>query len=139
MTPARAFVIVLAILMYGWLLDTATGQTVGDRATTELRYCGTPARNLDGSIKRSTTVVNAFRKVHPCPSTLSVMGACPGWSVDHVIPLACGGCDAVSNMQWLPDAIKSNSNDWSKDRWERKVYEVGTIYNGPSCGLQIVK
>jgi 5-methylcytosine-specific restriction endonuclease McrA len=49
-------------------------------------------------------------------------GACPGWEVDHVIPLACGGCDAVANMQWLPSGAKSTSSPLAKDRWERRVY-----------------
>jgi len=28
-------------------------------------------------------------------------GACPGYEVDHIEPLACGGADDSSNMQWL--------------------------------------
>ena len=47
------------------------------------------------------------------------------WQVDHVIPLVCGGCDAVVNMQWLPAAIKTCAASTGvpcKDRWEQKVY-----------------
>jgi len=29
-----------------------------------------------------------------------VSGRCPGYVVDHVKPLECGGADAPSNMQW---------------------------------------
>jgi len=43
----------------------------------------------------------AFRRSHPCPSTGKTRGACPGYEVDHVRPLACGGPDDPSNMQWL--------------------------------------
>lgn len=28
-------------------------------------------------------------------------GACPGWNIDHVVPLCRGGADAVWNLQWL--------------------------------------
>jgi hypothetical protein len=42
--------------------------------------------------------------------------------MDHTIPLACGGCDAVVNLSWLPTAIKSGGSPQNKDRWERRVY-----------------
>ena len=82
-------------------------------------------RNLDGSIKRSTAVRAAFARRWPCPSTGEVTGACSGWAMDHIIPLAVGGCDAVENAQWLPVAIKSCAASTAlpcKDRWELRVY-----------------
>lgn len=89
----------------------------------ETRYCtAAPKRDADGSIYRRADVLRAFRRVHPCPSTGKATGACPGWAIDHVIPLACGGCDSVSNLTWLPIEIKSCTGDKCKDRWERKVY-----------------
>lgn len=89
----------------------------------EERYCvASPARDSDGTISRSGSVLHAFRKAHPCPATGIPYGSCPGWNIDHVIPLACGGCDAVSNLQWLPVQIKRCSDDACKDRWERTVY-----------------
>jgi hypothetical protein len=88
----------------------------------EVRTCGAPARNADGSIKRSSAVLAAFRRANPCPSTGLTTGACPGWALDHVIPLASCGCDAVWNLQWLPNAMKSAAGDLPKDRWERRVY-----------------
>jgi hypothetical protein len=48
--------------------------------------------------------------------TLFSSGACPGYRKGHVIPLACGGPDAVSNLQWQTIAAAR-----AKDRWERKV------------------
>lgn len=55
-------------------------------------------------------------------------GACPDWQVDHVIPRDNGGCDVVSNMQWLPVWLKTCAGH-CKDRFERKIYckpvEVG--------------
>lgn len=88
----------------------------------EVRYCGAPERLADGSIKRRSDVLVAFRKAHPCPATGLTKGACPGWAIDHVVPLVCGGCDAVSNLQWLPNQIKSAAGIYPKDRWEQRVY-----------------
>ena len=88
----------------------------------ETRYCGPPARDAEGRIARRMDVVAAFRSLYPCPSTWEYAGACPAWAVDHVIPLAVGGCDAVSNLQWLPLNLKSCTGA-CKDRWERDVYK----------------
>lgn len=88
----------------------------------ELRYCGAPQRDADGSIYRSAEVIAAFKQEHPCPVNGKRSGSCPGWAIDHVIPLACGGCDAVSNMQWLPNGLKSAAKI-GKDRFERRIYE----------------
>lgn len=87
----------------------------------ELRYCGIPKRDEDGSISRSSEVIAQFKRIHPCPVNLKTSGTCNGWAIDHVIPLSCGGCDAVSNMQWLPNEIKSSKI--GKDRFERKIYQ----------------
>lgn len=57
--------------------------------------------DADARIARSQTEVRAFRKEHPCPSTQKVRGRCPGYQVDHVIPLCAGGQDHRSNMHWL--------------------------------------
>lgn len=43
---------------------------------------------------------DAFRRTHPCPATGKVRGACPGYVVDHILPLCAGGEDRPSNMQW---------------------------------------
>ncbi len=51
--------------------------------------------------KRSRSARSAFRRVYPCPTTGKTTGSCPGYEVDHVVPLACGGRDAPWNMQWL--------------------------------------
>jgi hypothetical protein len=89
----------------------------------ETRYCTIePVRTETGRIARRTDVLVAFRKIHPCPSTGSRFGACPGWNIDHVVPLAVGGCDSVSNLQWLPVGIKRCAGNLCKDRWERRVY-----------------
>lgn len=88
----------------------------------ETRYCGEPKRDGQGRIVRRADVLNAFAKRYPCPSTGERKRSCKGWAIDHVIPLAVGGCDSVHNLQWLPHEIKSCAGDVCKDRWERKVY-----------------
>lgn len=89
---------------------------------TDPRVCGIPKRDKDGSISRSKAAIKEFMSLHPCPSTNKKKGACAGWAIDHVIPLASCGCDSVVNMQWLPNSIKSAAGTNAKDRWERKVY-----------------
>lgn len=39
----------------------------------------------------------------------------PGYVLDHIVPLACGGADAPSNMQW-----QTVADGKAKDKWERK-------------------
>lgn len=87
------------------------------------RYTGQPpARDPDGTIHRSSASIAAFRREHPCPATGLTTGACPGWSIDHVVPLVCQGADRIDNMQWLPWQIKAASGPYPKDRWEQRVY-----------------
>ena len=52
------------------------------------------------SMARDRNQVHLFRSTHPCPATHHITGACPGWVVDHKMPLCAGGLDAPSNMQW---------------------------------------
>jgi hypothetical protein len=82
----------------------------------EMRYCGPPKRDVTGKIIRDPKVTRRFQLLHPCPESGRVTGACPGWAIDHVIPLACGGCDAVFNMQWLDTVTKRR-----KDSFERNI------------------
>ena len=73
------------------------------------------AYNASAKTIRSASQVVAFKKLHLCPSTGKAKGACPGWVVDHVIPLACGGKDLPINMQWMTAADAK-----AKDKWEIK-------------------
>lgn len=86
------------------------------------RYCGPPARDADGTILRSRAVLREFQAIYPCPANGKASGACPGWYRDHVLPLVCGGCDSIGNLQWLPGEIKTCAGTTCKDRWERRVY-----------------
>jgi hypothetical protein len=105
----------------------------------EIRYCGPPARLADGSIRRRADVIAAFRKFHPCPGTLKFTGACANWSINHEIPLACGGCDAVFNMRWLPNDVKSAAGPHAVDRFERKINAATPpIADTAACKLEAV-
>lgn len=120
----KYLLVAIALICTGLLAGCAAVQADALTVTplVEQRYCGVPPRDADGSLHRRSDVLTAFQHAHPCPSTGSITGACPGWSKDHVIPLACGGCDAVSNLQWLPYAAKSASGVVPKDRFERYIY-----------------
>jgi len=105
----------------------------------ETRYQGSPIRNADGTIHRSAAVLTAFQKWHPCPSTMKFTGACPGWAKNHVIPLACGGKDEVSNLQWVPTDIKSCSGPHCIDRFERYINAATPSYpDTASCVNKVV-
>lgn len=102
----------------------------------EYRYVQEIKRDAKGQILRRADVLVAFKRIHPCPSTGKSTGACRGWALNHIIPLACGGADAVSNLQWSPVITKSCWQDWCQDRFERKIYAIGA--GTPSCKNEIV-
>jgi hypothetical protein len=68
----------------------------------------------EAKIHRSHAAIAQFKREQPCPATGNQIGRCPGWIIDHIIALACGGPDTSTNMQWqtIDDAKK-------KDRLER--------------------
>jgi len=73
-------------------------------------------RDAHGRIKRSAKAKQAFKTTHPCPATGQSKGACAGYVIDHIQPLACGGADEPENMQWQTVAAGK-----AKDRWERET------------------
>jgi hypothetical protein len=72
------------------------------------------------STKRSYTAVVDFKKAQPCPATGATKGPCKGYVIDHIAPLACGGVDRPSNMQW-----QSIAEAKAKDKWERQGCSKG--------------
>ena len=76
---------------------------------------------LESAVKRRRTVSNILTLVRQMAIT---RGSCPGYLIDHVTALACGGDDAPSNMQW-----QSVAEGKAKDKWERKGCQVGSTVN----------
>jgi hypothetical protein len=76
-------------------------------------HTSTAQHDQHGRIKRSAHAKDEFKRAHPCPSTSRRTGACPGYVIDHVVPLKRGGADHPSNMQWQTVADAK-----AKDRWE---------------------
>jgi hypothetical protein len=66
------------------------------------------ARDTDGRIQRSAAARHAFARRTGFPNGR------PGYIIDHVVPLACGGADGQTNMQWQTVAEAK-----AKDRTER--------------------
>ena len=71
-------------------------------------------RDSHGKIKRSQAAKSEFERQSPCPSTGKASGKCPGYVVDHINPLECGGADNPSNMQW-----QTVAEGKAKDKTER--------------------
>ena len=65
--------------------------------------------------QRSYKAKAIFKYLHPCPANGNRGGACPGYVIDHIKALACGGADAPENMQW-----QTVEDAKAKDKWERK-------------------
>ena len=77
--------------------------------------------------ERSQKAKDEFKYSHPCPSNGHNHGACPGYVIDHIQALACGGDDNPSNMQW-----QSISEGKEKDKWERKGCSPNSSNNSNS-------
>lgn len=56
-----------------------------------------------------------FQRLNPCPANGARRGPCPGYVVDHVVPLCAGGADAPRNMQW-----QERAESFAKDIQERR-------------------
>ncbi|MDR2880849.1 MAG: HNH endonuclease [Azoarcus sp.] len=74
---------------------------------------GVVQRDKNGKILRSHDAKRAFKQLHPCPSTGKTKGSCPGYVIDHIVPLKRGGADMPCNMQW--QTVREAK---AKDKWE---------------------
>ena len=60
------------------------------------------ARQARHQVNKSEQAKRDFRAANPCPSTGKTSGRCPGYEMQHKTPLALGGVEADTNLQWLP-------------------------------------
>jgi hypothetical protein len=60
--------------------------------------------------------------LYPCPETGVTRGSCPGYVVDHIVPLCAGGEDAPENMQWqeLAASKVKDKEEWHTCRLLKK-------------------
>lgn len=84
--------------------------TIGSAAAALLLCIALPAQGY----YRSPAMRAEFQRAHGCPATGQHRGACPGYHVDHIKPLKCGGADLPANMQWL-------TVDQHKDKTRREA------------------
>jgi hypothetical protein len=68
----------------------------------------TVSRDSNGRIKRSEAAKEEFEKQTGYPHGR------PGYVVDHIKPLGCGGADDPTNMQW-----QTTEEAKAKDKTER--------------------
>lgn len=83
------------------------------------------------STTRNRSVRAAFQRTHPCPETHQTHGPCPGYVVDHHLPLCAGGEDRPENMQW-----QTRAEGLAKDRREWELCRlIKRARNSPSHEL----
>ena len=75
---------------------------------------------VEAKIPRSRAAIAEFKQTQPCPANGNRYGPCPGWQIDHVVPLKCKGDDAPANMQWL--TVEDHKVKTRREaRWCRKA------------------
>jgi len=88
-------------------------------------------RDADGRIKRSSAAKNDFKQSNPCPTGKRRSGSCPGYVIDHINPLACGGADAPYNMQWQTVQAAKAKDKTERDNCQpyknKTRYKSGTV------------
>jgi hypothetical protein len=79
------------------LASSATPSTARKNASSNLStasqgssYCASCERDANGRIRRSPAARRVFQASHPCPVTGPSTGACPGYVVNHIVPLKRG-------------------------------------------------
>jgi hypothetical protein len=107
----RLLVAVLAVLLSAPAYPRDSARSLSGHS---LAYAEV-TRDSHGRIKRSTSARREFMR-----ETGYARGR-PGYVIDHIVPLACGGPDDPSNMQW-----QTTADAKAKDKWERIGCSSGT-------------
>jgi hypothetical protein len=81
------------------------------------------ARDGEGKILRSAAVIREFRAMNPCPATGKIQKSCPGYVVDHIMPLCGYGIDKLVNLQYQPIA-EAKSKDKLENAQCRAIHEA---------------
>ena len=89
--------------------------------------------NADARTKRSQSAKVEFKYEHPCPATGARKGPCKGHVIDHINPLACGGPDTSTNMQWQTIAEGKTKDKWERNGCESKTKSVQNASNNSVC------
>lgn len=98
--PSRVLAIVAALV-----LCASSGSALARHGSGHGYYA---SNHSHGSYHRSSREKHEFEATgHP--------HGWPGHVVDHITPLACGGADVPSNMQW-----QTRTDAKAKDKWERR-------------------
>jgi hypothetical protein len=87
---------------------TAASPSKNERKESSVQPATGVARDEHGRIQRSDAARHAFARQTGYPNGR------PGYVIDHIVPLACGGADAPGNMQWQTVAEAK-----AKDKTER--------------------
>jgi len=77
------------------------------------KRCDTCVRDSRGRIKRSSTARREFMRITGYPHGK------PGYVIDHIKPLECGGTDSPGNMQW-----QTRDEAKQKDKTEKKCENI---------------
>src|ERR1017187_4896437 len=64
---------------------------VGGHTRSSTSRCVSCERDVSGRIKCDPAARREFQRQHPCPATGKTARACPGYAVDHIMPLKRGG------------------------------------------------
>ena len=98
---------------FGHLLQVPLKEVVSTDSGERFR-CKSCTRDAAGKPVGNPVVKEAFARANPCPATGSLGTVCPGYVVDHVTPLACGGEDEAANLQWQIAAAAKRKEAWSE-------------------------
>src|SRR5579864_4473252 len=111
----KALFLAFVILCSAW---SAQARRASSSHPSSTRYYHTRSSKYGASHPRKSSYRRYLRSRAAKKSFESQTGyphGRPGYVVDHVIPLACGGADDPSNLQW-----QTVAEGKAKDKWERK-------------------
>jgi len=100
-------IVLIAAVIVGVLLQIHA--PAEQRPVSRAHARSSATRDSHGRIARSEKARQDFKR------QTGYSSGRPGYIIDHVVPLECGGADAPSNMQW-----QSRSEAKIKDRTERE-------------------